>query len=62
MQARLKTDVPLDNNNRPAMEVAGLECLAENPSVPAGTGISGSKKIGGYKYNIGTFGTESAVR
>lgn len=31
MQARLKTDVPLDNNNRPAMEVAGLECLAENP-------------------------------
>ncbi len=26
MQARLKTDVPLDNNNRPAMEVAGLEC------------------------------------
>lgn len=47
MQARLKTDVPLDNNNRPAMEVAGLECLAENPSVPADTGISGSKKIGG---------------
>lgn len=47
MQARLKTDVPLDNNNRPAMEVAGLECFAENPSVPAGTGISGSKKIGG---------------
>jgi hypothetical protein len=47
MQARLKTDVPLDNNNRPAMEVAGLECLAENPSVPAGTGISESKKIGG---------------
>ena len=44
MQARLKTDVPLDNNNRPAMEVAGLECLAENP---AGTRISGSKKIGG---------------
>ena len=25
MQARLKTDVPLDNNNRPAMEVAGLK-------------------------------------
>ena len=47
MQARLKTDVPLDNNNRPAMEVAGLECLAENSHVPARTEISGSKKIGG---------------
>ena len=62
MQARLKTDVPLDNNNRPAMEVAGLECLAENPSVPAGSGFSGSKKIGCYMFNICTFGTESAVR
>ena len=47
MQARLKTDVPLDNNNRPAMEVAGLECLAENPPYPQVQRISGSKKIGG---------------
>ncbi|WP_418929014.1 hypothetical protein [Clostridium fessum] len=44
MQARLKTDVPLDNNNRPAMEVAGLECLAENPPYPQVQGFPGVKK------------------
>ena len=44
MQARLKTDVPLDNNNRPAMEVAGLECLAENSTYPQAQGFPGVKK------------------
>ena len=47
MQARLKTDVPLDNNNRPAMEVAGLECLSDDLFVPAGTDISVRKNIDG---------------
>ena len=39
MQARLKTDVPLDNNNRPAMEVAGLECLPPYPQVQGFPGV-----------------------
>ena len=47
MQVRLKTDVPLDNNNRPAMEVAGLECPRGEFLRTRRHRISGSKKIGG---------------
>ena len=49
MQARLKTDVPLDNNNRPAMDVplgrpAGLDVSRRIPPYPQVQGFPGVKK------------------